>query len=129
MLKEFQREFPASGSALGRKGALQQIEVEILREKAEALGRAGLRLEEALVALENAREAIDGIERRRQHRGNCPEETALLREAHSSLIARLGRLRDRASLAYQFLIIHREAVGIRNHLEVERCYKISERLR
>jgi hypothetical protein len=48
-----------------------------LREKAEALGRAGLRLEEALDDLERVR----------------------------------------------------EAVGARNHLDVERCYRISERLR
>lgn len=118
-----------SASGLGRKGALQAIEAEILREKAEALGRAGLRLEKALDDLENVREAIDGIELRLRRCGGCPEETALLREAHSSLIARLGPLRNRASLAYQFLIIHREAVGVRNHLEMERCYRILERLR
>ena len=112
MLKDLYKDSPPLASGLGRQDGLQQIEAEILREKAEALGRAGLRLEEVLDALESVREAIDGIELRFRHCGDSPEETALLREAHSNLIARLGPLRDRASLAYQFLIIHREAVGV-----------------
>ena len=109
-------------------GRLQAIEAEILQEKAEALGRAGQRLEEALAAMEQVREAIERIE---FHLRQCsdPAETASLREAHSHLTARYGVLRDRAHQAHQFLIIHREAVGARNHLEVERCYNISERLR
>ena len=60
-----------------RGDRLQAIDAEILQEKTEALGRAWLRLEEALDDLEMVR----------------------------------------------------EAVGVRNHLDVERCYRISERLR
>jgi hypothetical protein len=45
------------------------------------------------------------------------------------LAARRGILCDRARLAYVYLIIQREAVGMRNHLDVERCYRISERVR
>ena len=64
-------------SAFLRSGvdALQAIQAEIRREKAEALGRAGERLEDALNALESAREA-----------------------------------------------------GVRSHLDVERSYRVSERL-
>jgi hypothetical protein len=40
----------------------------------------------------------------------------------------LGVLRERADLAHQFLIIQREAVGVRHHADVERCYRITERL-
>ncbi len=109
-------------------GRLQPVEAEILQEKAEALGRAGQRLEEALAAMEQVRGAIERIEFRLQQCSD-PAETASLREAHSHLTARYGVLRDTALQAYQFLVIHREAVGARNHLEVERCYNISERLR
>lgn len=116
-----------SGSC--RPNAVQAVEVEILREKAEALGRTGQRLEEALGALEEVREAIEGLELRLRHCNASSEEVACLQKAHSELIARLRHLRRRAHHAYQFLIIHREAVGLRDHLEVERCYKISERLR
>lgn len=108
---------------------LQAIEAEILREKAEALGRTGLRLEEALDALEKTRQTIDGIELHLRHCMGPAEETASLREAYSTLTGRVAILRERAYQAYQFLIIHREAVGLRNHLEVERRYKILERLR
>jgi len=64
-------------SGPSRADRLQAIDAEILREKAEALGRAGFQLEEALDDLERVREAI----------------------------------------------------GMRNHLDVERCYRISERVR
>ena len=65
-------------SAFLRRGAdaLQAVEAEIRREKAEALGWAGDRLEDALNGLERAR----------------------------------------------------EAVGVRIHLDVERSYKVPERL-
>jgi hypothetical protein len=90
--------------------ALQAIEAEIRREKAEALGRAGERLEDALNALESARASFAEIEAREQ------------------LAARLAVCRDRAHLAYQYLIIQREAVGVRSHLDVERSCRVSERL-
>ncbi len=57
------------------------------------------------------------------------EETASLREAYSTLTVHVMILRERAYQAYQFLIIHREAIGLRNHMEVERRYKTLERLR
>ena len=57
-----------------------------------------------------ARAAIGGIEK-------CEQ-----------LAPRLLVLRDRADLAYQYLIIQREAVGVRSHLDVERSYRVSERL-
>ena len=93
-----------------RAHALQEIEAEIRQEKAETLRRAGERLEDALNALESARAAIGGMEAREQ------------------LAARLAVCRDLAHLAYQYLIIQREAVGVRSHLDVERSYRVSERL-
>jgi hypothetical protein len=108
--------------------ALQAIEAEIRREKAEALGRAGERLEDALNALESARASIAEIEARLRHGTNPPEEAASLREAHEQLPARLAVCRDLAHLAYHHLIIQRETVGVRSHLDVERCYRVSERL-
>ncbi len=67
-----------------RADGLQAIEAEILREKAEALGRTGLRLEEALDTLEKMRETIDGIELRLRHCLGLAGETASLREAYST---------------------------------------------
>ena len=73
--------YPVNSSTLhsiflrSRAHALQEIEAEIRQEKAETLRRAGERLEDALNALESAREA-----------------------------------------------------GVRSHLDVERSYRVSERL-
>jgi len=111
-----------------RTDTLQAVEAEIRREKAEVLGRAGERLEDALNALESARASFAEIEARLRHGSNPPEEAASLREAHEQLAARLAVCRDQADLAYQYLIIQREAVGVRSHLDVERSYRVSERL-
>lgn len=108
--------------------ALQAIETEFRREKAEALGRAGERLEDALKTVEGARGAIGGIDSRLRDETGSAEEAALLQEAREKLAARLPLLRYRADRAYQYLIIQREAVGVRSHLDVERSYRVSERL-
>lgn len=113
-----------------RGDTLHAVESEILLEKAvAALGRAGLRLEEALEALKKARESVEEIERRLQQRKDSVEEANRLREVHAKLTVDLEVLRKRAYLAHQFLIIQREAVGVRSHADVERCYRITERLR
>lgn len=116
------------GALLKRPDSLRAIEAEIRREKAEALGRAGERLDDALEALEGARVAIAEIESRLRGGTGSAEETASLWKAYESLAARLAVLRGRADLAYQYLIIQREAVGVWCHLDVERCYKILDRL-
>jgi len=111
-----------------RAEALHGIETQIRREKAEALGRAGGRLEDALKTLEGARGAIGGMNLRLLDETGSAEEAALLQEARERLAARLPLLRDRADLAYLYLIIQREAVGVRTHVDVERTYRVSERL-
>jgi len=126
--------YPVNSSTLhsiflrSRAHALQEIEAEIRQEKAETLRRAGERLEDALNALESARASFAEIEARLRHGSNPPEEAASLREAREQLAARLAVCRDLAHLAYQYLIIQREAVGVRSHLDVERSYRVSERL-
>jgi hypothetical protein len=116
-------------SLRGRGDALRLIEGEIRREKAEALGRAGERLEGALNALDGVEAAITKIDDRLRHGTGTPEKAASLREARRQLVDRRVVLRDRANLAYQYLVIQREAVGVRSHHDVDRCYRIAERLR
>jgi hypothetical protein len=112
-----------------RAKSLEAIEGEILREKADALRRVGERLEEALDVLDSVREAFDRIEERLRDRTSPTEEAASLRKARADLAGRLAAVRHRAYGAHRDLIIQREAVGLRSHLDVERCYRISERLR
>ncbi len=115
-------------SARRRGDALHAVESEITLEKASALGRAGVRLEDALEALKKAQDSLDGIERRLHQREGSVEAAGRLREAQSKLIIDIGVLRKRVDLAHQFLIIQREAVEMRNHADVERYYGIAERL-
>lgn len=112
-----------------RGDAVRAVETEILQEKAGALGRAGNRLEEALEAVTRTQEALEEIERRIRSRQDSNGREDRLREVQARLSGDLEILRSRADLAYQFLIIQREAVGVRNHSDVERCYHIAERLR
>ena len=130
MLQEYPQDSirPPAISPPSRAEAHRAIETEIRREKAEALGRAGERLKDALNALEGARVAIGGIEARLRDGTRSAEEAALFQKSRERLSARLPFLRDQAHRAYQYLIIQREAVGLRSHLDVERCYHVAERL-
>ncbi|MCI0408770.1 MAG: hypothetical protein L0191_09435, partial [Acidobacteria bacterium] len=73
---------------------MQAIEAEIVREQAEALGRAGERLEEALNELESVRQAIALMEARLRDSRACPEEGSSLQKAHSNLAGRLAVLHN-----------------------------------
>lgn len=112
-----------------RKGdALRAVETEIVQEKSSALGRAGVRLDEALAALRQARTVLDEVERRLRQGGNSVEAASKLRSMHAKLVGDIGVLRQRAHLAHQSLIIQREAVGAWHHTDVERCYRVAEDL-
>ncbi len=116
-------------SKTDRGKGLEAIEGEIVLEKAAVLRRAGERLEEALDDLERVRRALVRIEERLRECMRPAEETATLRNAHADLAGRVLVVRDRVHRAHRDLVIQREAVGLSSHLDVERCYKISERLR
>lgn len=92
--------------------AQEQLEREIIREMAEALGRAGDKVDLALLRLELAGKALA--------RATDPDERA-------RLAARFNALRGEAITARHELRIHREAVGIRRNEALEREYPIPPR--
>jgi len=89
--------------------AQEQLEKEIIREMAEALGRAGEKVDLALLRLELAGKelaaATDAAERAR-------------------LAARFNALRTAAITARHELRIHREAVGMRRNDGLDREYPV-----
>jgi hypothetical protein len=87
--------------------AVRHTEEEILREKASALGRAGERLEQALVEAAALGAALDA------------ERDPARRPAR---LAEYEAARRRADSARLMLIIQREAVGLRQHRDVERQF-------
>jgi len=92
--------------------ALLQLEQEIVREMAEALGRTEDKLNYALLRLELAGRDLDAAADER--------ERARLRERHEAL-------RAEAFEARQHLLIHREAIGIRRNRVLFEMYPIPPR--
>ena len=84
-----------------------QAEVDIMKEKAEALGRAGARLEENLQRIKNLEQRLDMLER--EGRGER-EVNALIRE--------FNQARQMALQYLHYLIIQREALGFRRHANI-----------
>jgi hypothetical protein len=115
-----------AGSKSGRARCLEAIEGEILREKADALRRAGERLEEALAGLNGEKRAVERIEACLRDGANAAEQAAPRQKAPAELAERLAAARQRADAARRNLIIQREAIGLRSHDDVDRYYAFVE---
>lgn len=105
-----------------KKCAFENIESEIRKEKAEALGRAGERLDRLLQDLHARRQvflALVSAKRESIHDGG----ERVLPEIEEKL-AEYARLRDQAKALRHFLIIQREAVGLSRHEDVDRQYPL-----
>ena len=102
-------------SAKGRfdPDAPTKAELDIMQEKAEALGRAGSKVDERLRSLRVLEERIGVLEKQ----GNgTPEVNALITE--------FNQVREEALHHLHHLIIQREAIGFRRHTNVKRMYTI-----
>lgn len=102
-----------------RKSAWEKTQEEILKERAEVLGRAGEALAAALSELDRIDRLI--VESMRTA-GESPGREALA-EINGE-IRRYNRAREYAELRYYYLIVTREAMGIRRHKAVEEVYRI-----
>jgi hypothetical protein len=103
-----------------KKPAFEQIESEIRKEKAETLGRAGDRLQRALVEIERIRREILSL----AERDTVPttEDREPLRQQMAERLAEHARLCEEAKRLRHTLIIQREAVGLWRHEDVDRQY-------
>ena len=84
-----------------------RIEKEIRREKAEALGRAGERLEAALQDVAKVAAQLDAARNRAER---------------ERLGAEYEAARQRARLARFALLVQREAIGLRHHAAVDQLF-------
>lgn len=95
---------------MSRRGSRAElpVEVEILKEKASALGRVGERLDGSLARLADlaARIAEAG-----------PDARAALVDEYRAERARARELR-------YYLVVQREAMGLRRHADVDRAYPL-----
>jgi len=110
---------------------------EMLKERAEVLGRAG---EKLAAAIDKMRIVEQGIDDRLKHfrlvmekyreRGGDNEIASLKQEMMEEInreIAKFNRAREYAKLRYYYLIVTREAMGMRRHHWVDEWYRIPPR--
>jgi hypothetical protein len=95
-----------------------QAELDIMKEKAEALGRVGGRLDESLRRIAILEQRITMLER----------EGRMAREVNV-LMREFNQVRQRALQYLHFLIIQREAIGFRRHEDVRGMYQIPPKKR
>ncbi|MCX7981971.1 MAG: hypothetical protein N2572_03565 [Syntrophales bacterium] len=105
------------------------IQQEILRERAEALARAGKSVDEAIERLKMLAEHIEGLKKTlaQVSRENRDERIHLIK-AINEYIRRYNELRNYANLRYYYLIVTREALGLRHHQRVAEIYTIPPRI-
>lgn len=104
-----------------RREALERVEQEIQREKAEALGRVGERLAERLAQLHDLGRRIDELEQA------LAGGDAALRVRLAAEVERFNRLREGAIRLSHDLVVQREAVGFRRHGLLAESYPIPPR--
>lgn len=101
----------------------EKLKAEIQREKAEALGRAGERLEDLLRKLVELRSTIESlggkVKEVSPERGSLLEDIRLLAQEHNAF-------RKKAITYHRYLVIQREAVGFRDHRDMERLYRVPD---
>jgi hypothetical protein len=113
------------------------LQEELQRERAEVLYRAGEQVSEILEQLQGLENEIvsllvpfserqaDGV-----NREDCfptVRKPQAMIETVNEKICQFNLLREDAKLRYHYLIITREALGMRRHHWVEAIYKIPER--
>lgn len=110
---------------------------EMLQERAAVLGRAGEKLS---MALEKMRDIDQCIEERFRHFSSHVEKNKdehghieiitlrkkMVKEINGE-ISKYNHAREYAKLRYYYLIVTREAMGMRRHHWVEEVYKIPPR--
>ena len=88
---------------------IMPVDLEILREKGSALGRVGERLSASLARLSELARRL----------AETPGE-----EERSRLARRYAQERARAAELRYYLVVQREAIGLRRHAEVDRAYPL-----
>jgi hypothetical protein len=108
------------------KRTFEQVESEIRKEKAEALGRVGERLERTLLEIEAFRREILSLAETVPH-GTVGDGDRTTGEIDKRL-GEHARLCEEAGQLRFSLIIQREALGLWRHEDVDRQYPMPVRL-
>ena len=111
------------------KNSFEKTTEEIFQERAEVRQRTGEALSDALhklTTIENdVNRIIEDLNTRPAHEE--PNTFSTLYAKVNREISRYNRAREYAKLRYHYLIVTREAMGIRRHTWVDEVYRIPPR--
>ena len=103
---------------------------ELLRERAAVLGRAGMAVEDALAELAKLdheiqikKDQLKSLKFQEQCPDRLNEQQAAIDEINGR-IDQYNAVRKRAQLKYYYLIVTREALGLRRHDLIQEIYII-----
>ncbi|HOG12035.1 MAG: hypothetical protein PHW80_01380 [Smithellaceae bacterium] len=114
----------------GREKQQENLYEELLRERAAVLARAGFAVEDALEKLEKLDRRIGEMMNRCQSLqtgspvGAHPREQQSVFEEIDEIIDQFNATCQKAELQYYYLIVTREALGLRRHETVQKFYRI-----
>ena len=110
---------------------------EMLKERAEVLGRAGEKLAAALEKMKTIEQDIDGrlkqfrmVAKKYEENGDDDKLVSMKKDIAGEInreIGKFNRAREYAKLRYYYLIVTREAMGMRRHHWVDEWYRIPPR--
>lgn len=107
------------------------LKEEILRERAEVLGRAGEKLSAAIEKMHMIEKGIQERWEQFQCEKKKYKETEAIQFLRQQVVREINgeirkynSAREHAKLRYYYLIVTREAMGMRRHHWVEEMYKI-----
>ncbi|MGV8059742.1 MAG: hypothetical protein AB2L12_17240 [Smithellaceae bacterium] len=108
---------------------------ELLRERAAVLSRAGMAVEDAIDELTKLdyeiqikEEQLKSLKLQDQSPHNLNKQQALVDEINVS-IDQFNTVHNRAQLKYYYLIVTREALGLRRHDRIQEIYIIPAKRR
>jgi len=116
-------------SGAGKKDQQESLCEELLRERAVVLSRAGFAVEDALAKLAKIEEQIEDKLRHlysSQKDGSAPDEQnrqTMLGEINL-IIDQFNAACQKAEIQFYYLIVTREALGLRRHETVQRLYGV-----
>jgi hypothetical protein len=106
---------------------------ELLREKAAVLSRAGMAVDEAIEQLMRIDREIEAKVSllntfcRNKHAPEIFQKKKLVLEEINLSIDHFNVIRQKAQLQYYYLIVTREALGLRRHEMIQEIYRIPDK--
>ena len=103
---------------------------ELLRERAAVLGRAGIAVEDAIDCLISVEREIEAKISLLKSYGNVARDREILDEQkllHKEINLNIDQFNDlcrNAQIKYYYLIVTREALGLRRHETIKEIYRI-----